>query len=147
MILYRNFTSGQPKSYIISLCITQQWNKQVCWILTCQLQIQNFYSQHCLKRNHKEPKLLFPCRQVDFIQVLEISVLRTPDPEECKHFLLKAGFCYAQVPFKTGSHACPLLMHTCWGIFKNAYWPLQTTQNICALNSRHEHAHVRRIQI
>jgi hypothetical protein len=29
MILQRNFTCGQPKFYITSLYITQQWNNQV----------------------------------------------------------------------------------------------------------------------
>jgi len=43
-----------------------------------------------------------PCRQVHFIQVPEISVLGTPDPQDCKHFLLKTGFRYVQDPNKTG---------------------------------------------
>lgn len=38
-------------------------------------------------------------------------------------------------------------MCTCWDIFKNAYWPLQTTQNIYALNSNPWTCPIRRIQI
>jgi hypothetical protein len=36
------------------------------------------------------------------IQVIEVWLLGTPDPWECKSFPLKTDFRYAQVTFKTG---------------------------------------------
>jgi hypothetical protein len=36
------------------------------------------------------------------MQILEVRICRNPDPQDCKSFLLKIGFHYAQVPFKTG---------------------------------------------
>ena len=37
-----------------------------------------------------------------FIQVLELWILGTPDPQDCKRFLWNTSFLYVQVPFKTG---------------------------------------------
>ena len=39
----------------------------------------------------------FPC-----IQVCQVWVLLTPDPEDYKSFPLKTNFRYAQAPFKVG---------------------------------------------
>jgi hypothetical protein len=33
---------------------------------------------------------------------MEVLILKTPDPRDCKSFPIKTGFRSAQVPFKTG---------------------------------------------
>ena len=37
-----------------------------------------------------------------FLQVLEVLILGTPHPGDCKGFMLKTGFFYALIPFNTG---------------------------------------------
>lgn len=36
------------------------------------------------------------------IQVPEVWIIKTPDPQNCKISLLKTDFCYVQVLFKSG---------------------------------------------
>ena len=52
-----------------------------------------FYDETARDRNCSVPG------RFRLIEVLEIEILRTPDPQACKIFPIKAGFNYAEVRF------------------------------------------------
>jgi hypothetical protein len=60
----------------------------------------NNYDETARDRNYSLPG------RFRLIQVLEIEILRTPDPQTCKVFPIKAGFNYAEVPVKTSFLVC-----------------------------------------
>ena len=60
------------------------------------------YGGTCLYWNCKGPKFVYIARKFCLMQILEVRIHRTPDPRECKSFLLKTGSHYVQVPLKTG---------------------------------------------
>jgi len=60
------------------------------------------YSGTCLYWNCKGPKFVYITSKFCLMQILEVRIRRTPDPQECKSFLLKTGSHNAQVPLKTG---------------------------------------------
>jgi len=48
------------------------------------------------------------------VQVLEVWILGTPDPWDCKSVPVKKGFHYSQVPFKTGFTLCVCNYNCSW---------------------------------
>jgi hypothetical protein len=73
-----------------------------------------------------------------FIQVLIVWILGTPDTQDCKIFPLQTGFCYVQIPFKTGFNVprtssempCP------WLTFKDIFKFIFYVEGCCIMTAK-----------